>query len=94
MFARVSTYQGSPEKVADGIRHVEQTSLDGMPGLKGTYLLVNRQSGKAITITLWESEEALNSTAGAASPLRAGIGQAFGDAGQPTVEMYEVALAD
>jgi len=94
MYARVSTYRGQPDRVEDGIRHVNSTDISGMEGFRGSYLLVDRQSGEAMTITLWESEESMQRTAGAATPLRSAIGEAFGDTQPPTVKTYEVALQE
>lgn len=93
MFARVSTYRGAPDRVENGIRQVEQTPIQELPDFKGAYLLVNRESGKAMTITLWESQQAMQASAGAANPLRSAVGEAFGDTQPPTVETYEVALS-
>jgi heme-degrading monooxygenase HmoA len=44
--------------------------LNQMDGYKGAYAFIDRQSGKAITITLWESEEAMQRTEEALRPLR------------------------
>src|SRR5215216_31229 len=41
-----------------------------MDGYKGGYAFMDRQSGKAITITLWESEEAMQRSEEAVRPLR------------------------
>ena len=38
--------------------------------LRGVYLLVDRQSGKVLTITLWESEEALRASEEETTQLR------------------------
>ncbi len=93
MFARVSTYQGTPDRVEDAIRHAEQSAPDiqGMAGFRGAYFLVDRKSGKAMTITLWETEGATKATAAAVSPLRSRIAEALGASREPTVEVYEVA---
>lgn len=62
-----------------------------LDGAKSAYLLLDRRSGKALTITLWESEEALRASEEAANKLR---GDAAGSAGGTVqdVERYEVAL--
>ena len=57
MFARVSTYQGSPERTDEGIRLAREIilpRLHQLDGYEGAYYLVDRQSGRAISITLWE----------------------------------------
>lgn len=92
MYARVSQYRGRPDRVEEGIRHVSGTDISGMEGFRGAYLLVDRQSGEAMTITLWDSPEVAQRTAGAATSLRSGISEAFGDPQPPTVKIYEVAV--
>src|SRR5215208_1296484 len=47
-----------------------QEVLRQMNGYKGSYAFIDRQSGKAIAITLWESEEAMQRTEEALRPLR------------------------
>jgi heme-degrading monooxygenase HmoA len=62
MFASVSAYQGPPDQIDDGLRYAQENivpSLQVVEGFEGVYLLVDRQSGKVLTMTLWESEEAL-----------------------------------
>lgn len=91
MFARVSTYDGSPDKVEEGIQTVHEIFIQQEPGFKGAYFLVDRKSGRAMTITLWESEEAVRDTTGVANPLRSRIAQSLGVTQEPMVEIYEVA---
>jgi serine phosphatase RsbU (regulator of sigma subunit) len=47
-----------------------QEVLSQMDGYKGAYAFMDRKSGKAITITLWESEQAMQRTEEALRPLR------------------------
>ena len=60
-------------------------------GWKGGYALVNRQTGKILTITLWETREDMEATVSLANQIR---GQAASLAGgaPPTAEVYEVAV--
>jgi heme-degrading monooxygenase HmoA len=62
-----------------------------MPGNQGALLLVSPEHGKALTITFWESEAALQATDQQAGQARQ---QAAGSAGMTItgVEAYEVAL--
>ena len=92
-FARVSEHHGSPAKVEDGIRQTKSTESDlkSMQGFQHAYLLVDRRSGKAITITLWDSEMTLTRTSSGANSLRESIMRSFGATEQPTVSTFEVA---
>ncbi len=59
MFARVSTFQGPPDQTAEGIRVAREQILPAarlMDGFKGIYLLYDRESGKSLSLTLWETE--------------------------------------
>src|ERR687893_3108296 len=64
-----------------GVRQLE--------GIEGAYFFVDRQRGKAIFISLWESEEAMNNSEEMMRPLRAEISGAFA-ANRVDVEHYEV----
>jgi hypothetical protein len=63
MYARIATFESDPATVDDAINMVraEVESGDTPPGLEGAkmLMLVDRQSGKGIGITLFESEEAM-----------------------------------
>ena len=92
MHARVTTLSGSPDNAEAGIANfrdnvVPYAKSDG----KGAILLIDRESGKAVAVTLWEDEEAMRASEESANALRAEAAQQMG-AQQPTVERYEVAV--
>jgi heme-degrading monooxygenase HmoA len=73
MFATVSTFQGPPDQIDQGVRYAQENivpTLQEVEGFEGVYLLVDRQSGKVLTITLWESEEAMRASEQEANQLR------------------------
>jgi heme-degrading monooxygenase HmoA len=92
MFARVSTYEGTPGQEEAVRQAVEGMGgqVRAMAGFQRAYFLVDRSSGKGMSITLWESEQAMQSSASAVTPLRSQLTQALGATGQPTVSSYEV----
>lgn len=95
MFARVSTYQGPPDQIDKGVRHAQESILpriQEMDGFQGVYFLVDRQSGKGLSITLWESEEAMHASEEAANQLRSESAEASGEE-VLGVERYEVVIA-
>jgi heme-degrading monooxygenase HmoA len=69
----------------------EQTlpQLQKMEGFKGFVALGNRQSGKMLGVSFWESEEALRATDEAVSSVRGGAAEAA-DGIVAGVEEYEV----
>jgi heme-degrading monooxygenase HmoA len=71
MWARVSTYQLPADDVDAAIERFNQALGDvNEPGLERGELLVDRSSGKALTITVWTSEETLQASVEAANQIR------------------------
>jgi heme-degrading monooxygenase HmoA len=92
MYARVTTIQGAPGKMDDAERHTQEQTLpqlQKMEGFEGFVALGDRQSGKMIGVSFWESEEALRATDEAASSVRSGAAEAA-DGVVASVEEYEV----
>jgi heme-degrading monooxygenase HmoA len=95
MHARVSIFEaGNPDQVDEMLRQARQQVLPQakqMDGFKGLIALGDRQSGKTLGITLWESKEAMRASVEAAKRLRSETAQAGGEtiAG---VERCEVGL--
>jgi heme-degrading monooxygenase HmoA len=95
MFARVSTIQGNPQQVDNGIRHYREQVIPTMmkdTGFKGAYFLVDRKSGKAVSITLWGTEKDLQASTKVADQLRAQASQTVAATKPPVVEIYEVGV--
>ena len=95
MFARVVTMQFKPELVEDGIRIFKKELLPSakkLKELKESYLLVDRQLGKIMGFTVWESEKAMQEYATTFNRWLSESGQKFG----PTqaVDVYEVEGAE
>jgi heme-degrading monooxygenase HmoA len=90
MFARVSTYEGDAGGLREGFERATEP-LRQVDGFERAYFLIG-DSGKAMSVTIWESRDALNASAEAASQLRADATQPSG-AAITSVESYEVAIA-
>jgi heme-degrading monooxygenase HmoA len=94
MHARVTTIYGSP---ADADAGIENFRTNVVPfaheqGGKGAILLVDRDRGEAVAITLWDDEQSLQATEESANALRAGAADDMGATGAPKVGRYEVAV--
>ena len=90
----MSTFQGPPEQTAEGIRVAREQILPAarlMDGFRGIYLLYDRESGKSLSITLWETETDMQASEEAASRVRAESAETSGEQ-VVGVERYEVAL--
>ena len=93
MYARTTTIEAQPSSLDAGIAQVRDEvmpALDGFEGYVGLSLLVDRSSGRCITTTAWESEEAMHASAAAAQELRERIAQTFG--ASPAVDEWEIAV--
>ena len=92
MYARVNTFQGPPESADEALKNVRENVIPAVrkvPGNAGIISLLDRTNGKAIGITLWESEQALEQSEQAASGIRQ---QSAGDNRSTvvSVERFEV----
>jgi hypothetical protein len=89
MHARVATFESDPVNVDDAISVVraEVESGETPPGLEGAkmLMLVNRETGKGVGITLFESEEAMRRGDEALNAMSPG-----GTERRTSVEFYEV----
>ena len=89
MFARVAIFESDPANVDDAISTVraEVESGDTPSGLEGAkmMMLVNRESGKGVGITLFDSEEAMRRGDEALNAMNPGMSER-----RTSVEFYEV----
>ena len=95
MHARATTIQASPEAAEQGIDQYRQalSAFRGIAGNQGAFLFVDRSSGKAIGVTLWESEQAMTESREQADQLRQQAAQQAQGQIQ-SVDEYEVAVWD
>lgn len=63
-------------------------------GGQGGILLLDRETGKAVAITLWNDEETMRSSEQAANEHRSRVSGQMQGTQSPTVERYEVAVFD
>jgi heme-degrading monooxygenase HmoA len=95
-WARLTTLQGDPAKIDEGIKHFESVTIPGiekLSGFRAAILFVNHENGRALVATVWDSKSELDSSAEAATPVRSAAAEVLG-AGQPLVESFEVAYAE
>jgi len=94
MHARVTKISGSPEQAEQGIANFRDNVIPAVTemGGHGGVLLIDRESGNAMAITLWEDEAAMLASEERANELRRTASQEMGAAEQPRVERYEVAV--
>ena len=93
MYARSTTIQGDPTRIDTLIAFVRDevmpmiTAIDGNVGLS---MLVDRESGRCIATSSWESEEARSASFGALAEARARGGEILG--GDVQTDDWEIAV--
>jgi hypothetical protein len=88
MYARIATFESDPANVDDAINMVrEEVAGNTPPGLEGAkmMMLVNRETGKGLGVTLFESEDAMRRGDEALNAMNPG-----GTERRTSVEFYEV----
>jgi hypothetical protein len=95
MHARVTILTGgSPDRIDSGIADFRENVAPWVreQGGRGAIMLVDRQAGNGMAITLWEDEEAMRASDQRADELRRDAAEGMGAAEAPRVERYEVAV--
>jgi hypothetical protein len=80
MFARVTIAEGDASRMDEGIKNLTENVIPRakqLPGLNGGWWMADREAGKVISITLWDSEESLRASETVAAGLRAQAAEAF-----------------
>jgi heme-degrading monooxygenase HmoA len=92
MHARSTTVRGVPHAVDDGIARVRDHAwprLLEMEGCIGLSMLADRDSGRCIITTAWDSEESMRLHGESAGALRTDAARVLG--GEPEVAEWEIA---
>ena len=61
MIVTIATFEESADELDEGMRHVQEEvvpSIRGATGLRAAYWLVERDAGKRLSLTVWESGDA------------------------------------
>lgn len=95
MFARLSTYQGSPvpeggELTANA--EVVVREVQRLAGFRGVYYLIDRASGTAKSLTLWEDEGSMAASESHGARIREESAQREGQR-IVSVERFEVGFS-
>jgi hypothetical protein len=88
MYARIATFESDPARVDDAIKLVQEEVQGETPeGLEGAkmLMLVNRETGRGLGVTLFESEEAMRRGDEALNAMNPGASER-----RTSVEFYEV----
>lgn len=91
MFARLGSWQGSAEELERWIQRAREhvkPSIRQDAGLKVAYWLVDREGGRGLIVTFWESEEAMRASEEARRRRQTATSAATG--AQVTTDRYEI----
>lgn len=91
MFARLGSWQGSTEELERWIQRAREDvkpSIQQDAGLKAAYWLVDREGGKGLIVTFWESEEAMRASEDARRRRQSATSAATG--AKVTTDRYEI----
>ena len=92
MYARVTTTQSQPDKADEAGRVIKDQvipSAQQIAGFKGGLWLIDRASGKGLTVALYETQDALRASEAAAATIRQDAVNQLG-ADLVSVETYEL----
>jgi hypothetical protein len=93
VFARSTTVRGQTQSIDAGIANIRDEVMPtvlGIDGCVGMSLLVDRDSGRCIATTAWQSREAMRSSESRVRSLRENAARMLG--GTPQVDEWEIAL--
>ncbi len=93
MYARSTTLQGSPDRIDEGISFIQEQvapMLNQIEGCRGLSMLVDRETGRCIATSSWESEQAMHASEERMRPIRDRGREIFG--GSMQVDVWEIAV--
>jgi hypothetical protein len=96
MYARVTTFKGSPEQIDEGVRIFREDVIPWLrdaTGFRGWVVLVDRVRERSLGLTFWATEEAARDDQASGGPLRDEVAATVG-ASMQTLEVYEVAVVE
>jgi heme-degrading monooxygenase HmoA len=93
----MTTIHSPAERMDEGIEKVKDevvTAIRDIPGFKGIIGLVDRNANTGITLSLWDSEEAMDEAEVEGARLREEAAKAMKAETEPMVNRYEVVLLE
>jgi heme-degrading monooxygenase HmoA len=96
MHARMLEFEGSVEEIdaAVALAHEEILPLERqMPGFRGLILLADKDAGRLVSLSLWESEELMQESEASARMITRLGAQSIGGK-RVAIEPFDVALLE
>jgi heme-degrading monooxygenase HmoA len=92
VFARMTTFRGSPDRIEEGARLYRDQVIPWLrdaTGFRGWVVLIDREGEKAIGLTFWATEQAALDGESSGGVLRDEVAASVG-AIMESLELYEV----
>src|SRR5215217_6096710 len=93
MYARSTTVYGNPQSLDDAsayLRDEVMPAAQEIDGCVGLSMLCDRDSGRCIATTAWETEEAMHNSESATNDMRMRTAEMMG--GRPEVQEWEIGI--
>jgi heme-degrading monooxygenase HmoA len=93
MYARSTTIDANRATIDAGIAHIRDEvlpALSQLSGFVGLSMMVDRESGRCIATSAWQSEDAMRASADQVQPVRNRVSEILG--GRPEVEEWDIAV--
>ena len=93
MYARSTTVRGDPQKLDEAIAYLRDEAMPAaqeMEGCIGLSMMCDRDSGRCIATTAWQTEEAMHNSEGRIYEMRRRFADMMG--GEPEVQEWEIAI--
>ena len=93
MYARSTTVRGDPRSLDDAIAYLRDEVMPAaqeMDGCIGLSMMCDRDSGRCIATTAWETEEAMHNSEGRIHEMRQRWSEMMG--AQPEVQEWQIAV--
>jgi quinol monooxygenase YgiN len=93
MYARSTTVRGNPQSLDDAIAYLRDEVMPAaqeMDGCVGMSMMCDRDSGRCIATTAWETEEAMHNSESRMHDMRRRYAELMG--GEPEVQEWEIGV--
>ncbi|MGH3023336.1 MAG: hypothetical protein ACRDNI_06740 [Gaiellaceae bacterium] len=96
MFARVTTFEGDPERLEEGVRLFGEEVIPWLrdaTGFRGWIVLLDREGRRSLGITFWATEESMKDDERSGGTIRDELAESL-ETTRTGLEYYEVAVDD
>ncbi|MGK5111984.1 MULTISPECIES: hypothetical protein [unclassified Geodermatophilus] len=93
MYARTTTVRGNPGAIDEATAYMRDEAMpkvQQMEGCVGLSMLADRDTGRCIVTSAWQTEEMMRATMDRVGPLRDEVSRILG--GRPEVQTWEIAV--